>query len=539
MADISRYPTVTSYSPSDQLITYQTSSGQLVKIPISVFSEALAQTFTALTDTPGTYLGQVGKTLAVNAAEDGLEFVANTLSPTFQTLPDTFTYAGEGLKRARVNAGETALEAADMTFLESVDVPNSYAGLAGSLLRVNAGETGLEFFPDTGEIPNVVLVNEESDLPAVNGSGEHELDAGVAYWFVTSFTLANPIRFISDDTVVFGNDSANTVINYTGTGYAVRATTGASIRMRYMEFISANDGIQYAGGAGSGSSDNISLERVQIICSTGNALSVDNVNNILAEFCTFSGSDPVNLSGATCGTFSFVNSVILTLAATTGLDYGTSIWTSINILGGTIVGIPGSTGISGAVSNGNLTATANARVTNLQFSGVTTLLSGISTTDTQWRFGSNVGIAESQTVAFAYITASANTVVSAINTDYPVNGTWAAQAETERATVATNGEITFQNIEEEKGLINVTFVASKIGGGTQNFEFKVQKDAGGLGSWVDVTAVTKTVALTSATSSITMFGVAKYKEADKFRLVVRNTSGTDDLIVTVTQFVIG
>lgn len=539
MAEISRYPTVTSYSTSDQLITYQTSSGQLVKIPISVFSEALAQTFTALTDTPGTYLGQVGKTLAVNAAEDGLEFVANTLSPTFQTLPDTFTYAGQSLKRARVNVGETALEAADMTFLESVDVPNSYAGLAGALLRVNAGETGLEFFPDAGEIPNVVLVNEEADLPAVNGSGEHELVDGVAYWFVTSFTLANPIRFIGNQTVVFGNDSANTVINYTGTGYAIRATTGASIRMRYIEFDSVNDGIQYSGGAGSGSTDNISLERVQVDCSSGNALSVGNVNNILAEFCTFSGSDPVNLSGATCGTFSFVNSVILTLAATTGLDYGTSIWTSINVLGGTIVGIPGSTGISGAVSNGNLTATANGRVTNLQFSGVTTPLSGISTTDVRWRFNNNIGIAESQSVAFAYISASANTVITTINTDTPVAGTWTAQSETERATVATNGEITFQNIEEQKGPVNVTFVASKIGGGTQNFQFKVQKDAGGVGSWVDIPAVSKTVTLATATSSITMFGLAKHKASDKFRLVVRNTSGTDDLIVTVTQFVIG
>lgn len=67
--------------------------------------------FLALSDTPSTYSGQAGKTVAVKADESGLEFVTGGGgASTFITLTDTpSTYVAQANKFPRVNGGETAL----------------------------------------------------------------------------------------------------------------------------------------------------------------------------------------------------------------------------------------------------------------------------------------------------------------------------------------------------------------------------------------------------------------------------------------------
>jgi hypothetical protein len=126
----------------------------------------------------------------------------------------------------------------------------------------------------------------------------------------------------------------------------------------------------------------------------------------------------------------------------------------------------------------------------------------------------------------------------ASDTDYQVNGVWAAQADTERATVSASGEIEFFNIEETKGPVNCTFTATKVGGGTGIYTFKVQKNPNGAG-WSDIEAISKTVTLSSTTASVTLMGISKHVENDQFRLVVRGVGTADDVNVAVTQLVIG
>ena len=316
MADItsSTYPVVTDSKDGDQYAIVR--NGQLKKQTRSGLDEHIesiaATDFLGLSDTPGTYLGQVGKVPQVNVTEDGLDFVPSGLAPTYLILPDTpSSYAAQAGKRPAVNGGETALEFTDTTFIESSDTPATYSGLGGSLLRVNAGETGLEFFPNTGEIPNVVLVDSEADLPAVNGSGEHELLAGTAYWFTTSMALANPIRFMGTDTEVYGNGIGETVVTYTGTGYAIRATNGsASIRLRYLQFVSATgDGFEFVGG-GSGSGTNVSIDRAYIIAPSGEIGKMTSVDIFFAEAAVFLGSQGLSCFGSDndlfyCGTSRF------------------------------------------------------------------------------------------------------------------------------------------------------------------------------------------------------------------------------------------
>ena len=168
MADItsSTYPVVTDSKDGDQYAIVR--NGQLKKQPRSALDEHIetiaVSALIELSDTPGTYVGQVGKTLAVNVAEDGMEFVPNNLSPTYITLPDTpGSFTTNAGKHARVNVAENAIEFADPTFIEGVDTPAAYVGNADKILKVNSGETAVEF-ADVTAPEAVVYVTEAAEL---------------------------------------------------------------------------------------------------------------------------------------------------------------------------------------------------------------------------------------------------------------------------------------------------------------------------------------------------------------------------------------
>jgi hypothetical protein len=110
--------------------------------------------FAALSDTPGSYTGQSGQYVRVNATENGLEFaaVAGGGASTFTGLSDTpASLSGEGSKYVRVNAGGTALEFATVApggggGYPAVQVPNDsltlrydFGGQEEGLFKVNMG----------------------------------------------------------------------------------------------------------------------------------------------------------------------------------------------------------------------------------------------------------------------------------------------------------------------------------------------------------------------------------------------------------------
>jgi hypothetical protein len=538
MADIGRYPLVDDLSGSDQLLTFRSNTGQTVRLSVSQLSTLFPSTFIQLPDTPGSYLGRVGETLAVNSTEDGLEFVPNNLSPTFITLPDTpATFSGEAGKFAKVNATNDGLEFALTKFTDSSDTPASYTGLGGSQLRVNTGETGLEFFQDTGGIPNVVFVNDESDLPPVNGAGEHELEAETAYWITGPISMANPIRFVFSSSTLYGNSSSQSIINYTGSGYAVRGGANTVIQMRDMRIDSGADGIEFSSGGGSGSQDSVLLSNIAILTPTGRHLSIDNVDQLVIDGCFFLGAQGFLLSGAGVGIATMNRSVFQNIAIGSIIDFGSAVTEIAVVDSCSITGPAGSVAIAGAAGSANLTATGSGRATNNTVAQGVIATSGITTRDIKWRFDGNVRIPDSNTIAFAYIDTPSTTVISGAGIDTPIAGSWLAASVSERATVSAAGVVTFENIEEDTGLVNVTFAATKVGGGLGSYTFKVQKDSGG--GYVDVEAITKTVELSSTTSSVTLMGATTYVDNDKFRLVAVGNGTSDNIDVSVTQFVIG
>lgn len=143
------YPTVTVSKDGDLFAIVR--NGQLMKMNRQALTDYINQlapnTLIALSDTPGSYVGQQGKGLVVNSTEDGMEF-APTVSSNFLALTDTpGTYGGQAGRLPVVNSGETALEFIDNFFIKLGDTPAAYTGASEQIVRVNTGATGVEFVP--------------------------------------------------------------------------------------------------------------------------------------------------------------------------------------------------------------------------------------------------------------------------------------------------------------------------------------------------------------------------------------------------------
>ena len=87
MAQINSYKIVDDPKSNDRILAYRTSSGETVQIPFSALLDFLPTTLINLTDTPGTYIGQQGKTLSVNNSEDAMEFVPCFILKRVVSLP--------------------------------------------------------------------------------------------------------------------------------------------------------------------------------------------------------------------------------------------------------------------------------------------------------------------------------------------------------------------------------------------------------------------------------------------------------------------
>lgn len=143
----SSYPVVTD-SQSGDLFTI-VRNGQVMKMnraALQAYIESLApNTFLALTDAPGTFVGMAGKVPAVNIDEDALEFVDGEANYFVSLLDGPGNFATNALKIPRVNAGETALEYFTQTLLALADTPATFAGASEYLARVNTAANAIEF----------------------------------------------------------------------------------------------------------------------------------------------------------------------------------------------------------------------------------------------------------------------------------------------------------------------------------------------------------------------------------------------------------
>ncbi|AXQ69197.1 tail protein [Caulobacter phage CcrBL9] len=102
--------------------------------------------FLNLNDTPTTYVGNVGKLVAVKGDGTGLEFVSSAANVnSFVDLDDTpGSYSGAPNRTVKVNGAASALVFDWPKLTEASDFVSSYAGAANKFLRVKTDMTGVE-----------------------------------------------------------------------------------------------------------------------------------------------------------------------------------------------------------------------------------------------------------------------------------------------------------------------------------------------------------------------------------------------------------
>lgn len=177
----STYPVVTLSKAGDQFAIVQ--GGQLKKLTRQGLADYIAtlapNTFIALTDGPGSYVGQAGKAVVVKATEDGVEF-QNATSGNFLALADTpASFGGQAGKLPVVNSGETALEFIDNFFIQLGDTPSTYSGQSEKIVRVNTGATAVEFVTPTEAAPAGNLTGGFADYD--HGGGTQAYTTGSGY----------------------------------------------------------------------------------------------------------------------------------------------------------------------------------------------------------------------------------------------------------------------------------------------------------------------------------------------------------------------
>jgi hypothetical protein len=195
--------------------------------------------FVDLLDVPSAYApGDAGKLVAVNATEDGLEFITPSAgAEDFTDLGDVpSSYSGAALQAVRVNAGETGLEfytpsSGVEDFTDLSDVPSSYTGEGGNLVAVNAGETGLEFISPPS--PGAEDFTDLADAPSsYSGAALQAVRVNAGE---TGLEFYTPAGGVTDFT-----DLGDVPASYSGEAGKVLAVNGAE---NALEFITVAGGV--------------------------------------------------------------------------------------------------------------------------------------------------------------------------------------------------------------------------------------------------------------------------------------------------------
>lgn len=188
---------------TDAPSTYTGHANALVRINSAMNALEFADKipFSQINGTPANYTDAGGYYLRVKTTEDGIEFVAAGANDSFTSLSDTpDTYVGQEGKMVVVRpdalgvAFQPVPAAGVSTFTGLTDAPDSYSGSPGYYVAVKADGTGLEFkaigdsiqnFTDLQDVPHeylgqagkVLIVTEDED-GLVFGDAPTSLPAG-------------------------------------------------------------------------------------------------------------------------------------------------------------------------------------------------------------------------------------------------------------------------------------------------------------------------------------------------------------------------
>lgn len=269
---------------------------------------------------------------------------------------------------------------------------------------------------------NVVMVNTLSDLPTA-AAGKITLAAATTYLFGASINIGTNYLQFGAGTGISCITAFTAVITYTGTAPMLQGDN-VNARIKDVTLTAPNADLYSWVDSTPGTSIVIISDVLVLDCKTLGTF--DDINTLVIDGSTVVDCDSgiVLLGTSQSGLrLSSVN-VNSTSATFIGLDFTGSTMKTVNLDGVTLAGGAGSIGIKGDPSSANITTDFVANVSNVQFQGVTTPLSGITIDDIRWNFQGNGIVADTMPDAMVSMTSNSTDTVLSVGVPTLVLGTF-------------------------------------------------------------------------------------------------------------------
>ena len=335
---------------------------------------------------------------------------------------------------------------------------------------------------------NTRIISSLSDFPTPV-AGVITLQDNINYFLTADISTSN--RFVlGTNTVVSAADSFNTTLTYTGTSdmftfsnglagikeIAINCATGTflntaavatgNLLLRWILLYQVKN-------LGSLNSPATGIYNVFIQSHTGQGFTVGAVANRRLNIDSFTVQSTTN-------------------ATSIFADLGTATFTSLNIANVNIANsVVGQKFLKGAASGANLVAGVIGFISHNTITGGMIGLDTVTVNDAGWDFQNNNKISNTRPVALTYLSSSATTAISTVNTPVVVNGSFTA-AEASLFTTNVNGRITYNGVRQHNSDITAS-ITFKSASGTHDFTFYTAKNGvviSGSGVMQEVTATT-------------------------------------------------
>lgn len=438
--------------------------------------------------------------------------------------------AGQGIT-ASVEAENglqiTSSLTSDQTGAEILDISEDIVKslIAGTGISLLQGDGSITITASGVTAPtDTVIINQESDFP-IQDATTITLGSQIIHQIGASFTTAKRL-ICQEGSLLTMNNTRGPLLTYSGTADMFTGVD-VSFTMHDAHITSPNASKTFNFSETVGNTKVVTIRNTAIE-STPDVGSFDGLLAVIMEVVGVDDADMgIVLNGTMTGALIKEVRMESTSASMIGVDFGTSVISSIQCENNFFSGPAGSAMIKGAASNANIPTGLLANVAFNTAAGGMSGLDTITQNDVRWFFSGNNAIRDSRTDGLLSLTSNATeTVIASSGTHVLVAGTWVVE-DTSQMTGTTAGRLTYNPERDTPLPITISATVLAASGGDKQLRVSLA-----LNGSVIASATGVTTASSSKATTITVPWQIDLEEADYLELWVANDSDTTNIVVT-------
>ena len=372
---------------------------------------------------------------------------------------------------------------------------------------------------------DTVIINAVGDLPAPSG-GAIQLVDNTNYVFGTDVSIGSDRLILGANNSLTANNINGSKLTYTGTGDMITGIDKSfDIHDIRLDAATATQvfNISETGGGGTKvfTMRTVAVDNCLKYGTFDKLISVD-----ISDSNCLNADDGLTVAGSAWLVFSVTKFALVSTSATfIGIDFGTSVHQNLELVNLVLVAPAGGIGLKGIAASANLAANNLANVVASSFlGGMTTPLSGITTSDIRWEFKGNAGVEDSTKAADTYLSALQLVTIGTQSVFTPIGGTQFLSAVSDRFTVSTAGIITYISEQDACFIVTTTATLDKVAGGSDVLAMRVAKNG-------TTEAKSQTQTQSADPTAVVSHAILELTKNDTISAEVANNSSTGNLNV--------